>query len=56
MGKYQFKATNLIAETFDSRGVQYHVLSHHNTDQLVTGCMLRSGSADDISRSPDWRC
>ena len=36
MNKYEFNATNLIAETFEERGVKFDVVSHHVICLLYT--------------------
>ena len=35
MNKYEFNATNLIAETFEKRGVKFDVVSHYGSEQLL---------------------
>lgn len=35
MNKYEFNATNLIAETFEKRGVKFDVVSHHGSEQVL---------------------
>lgn len=34
MNKYEFKAINLIAETFEKRGVKFDVVSHDGSEEL----------------------
>lgn len=43
MSKYEFKATNLIAETFEKRGVNFDVVSHHGSEQLLAGYSVDCG-------------
>lgn len=43
MNKYEFKATNLIAETFEKRGVKFDVVNHHGSDQLLAGFSVNCG-------------
>lgn len=43
MSKYEFKAINLIAETFEKRGVKFDVVSHHSSEQLLTGFSVDCG-------------
>lgn len=43
MNKYEFKATNLIAETFKKRGVKFDVVSHHGNEQLLAGFSVDCG-------------
>lgn len=35
MSKYKFKAINLIAETFEKRGVKFDIVSHHESEHLL---------------------
>lgn len=44
MNKYEFKAINLIAETFEKRGVKFDVVSHHGSEQLLAGFSVNCGS------------
>lgn len=43
MNKYEFKATNLIAETFEKRGVKFDVVNHHGSEQLLAGFSVNCG-------------
>lgn len=43
MNKYEFKAINLIAETFEKRGVKFDVVSHHGNEQLLAGFSVDCG-------------
>lgn len=43
MNKYEFNATNLIAETFEERGVKFDVVSHHGSEQLLAGFPSTAG-------------
>lgn len=43
MNKYEFNATNLIAETFEERGVKFDVVSHHGSEQLLAGFSVDCG-------------
>lgn len=43
MSKYEFKATNLIAETFEKRRVKFDVVSHHGSEQLLAGFSVDCG-------------
>lgn len=43
MSKYEFKAINLIAETFEKHGVKFDVVSHHGSEQLLAGFPVDSG-------------
>lgn len=43
MNKYEFNATNLIAETFEKRGVKFEVMSHHGSEQLLAGFSVDCG-------------
>ena len=43
MNKYEFKATNLIAETFEKRGVKFDVVSHHGSEQVLAGFSVDCG-------------
>lgn len=43
MNKYEFNATNLIAETFEERGVKFDVVSHHGIEQLLAGFPSTAG-------------
>lgn len=43
MNKYEFKATNLIAETFEKRGVKFDVVNHHGSEQLLAGFSVDCG-------------
>lgn len=39
----EFDATNLIAETFEERGVKFDVVSHHGIEQLLAGFSVDCG-------------
>ena len=39
----EFKAINLIAETFEQRGVKFDVVSHHGSEQLLAGFSVDCG-------------
>lgn len=43
MNKYEFNATNFIAETFEKRGVKFEVMSHHGSEQLLAGFSVDCG-------------
>lgn len=43
MNKYEFNATNLIAEAFEKRGVKFDVVSHHGSEQLLAGFSVDCG-------------
>lgn len=43
MNKYEFKATNLIAETFEKRGIKFDIVNHHGSDQLLAGFSVNCG-------------
>ena len=43
MSKYEFKATNLIAETFEKRGVKFDVVSHDASEELRAGFSVDCG-------------
>lgn len=43
MNKYEFNATNLIAETFEKLGVKFDVVSHHGSEQLLAGFSVDCG-------------
>lgn len=43
MNKYEFNATNLIAETFEKHGVKFDVVSHHGSEQLLAGFSVDCG-------------
>lgn len=43
MSKYEFKAINLIAETFEKRGVKFDVVSLHRSEQLLAGFSVDCG-------------
>lgn len=43
MSKYEFNATNLIAETFEKRDVKFDVVSHHDSEQLLAGFSVDCG-------------
>lgn len=43
MNKYEFKAINLIAETFEKCGVKFDVVSHHGNEQLLAGFSVDCG-------------
>lgn len=43
MNKYEFNAINLIAETFEKRGVKFDVVSHHGSEQLLAGFSIDCG-------------
>ena len=44
MNKYEFNATNLIAETFEKRGVKFEVNNHHGMEELQTFLPIGRGS------------
>lgn len=44
MNKYEFNATNLIAETFEKRGVKFEVNNHHGMEELQTFLPIGCGS------------
>lgn len=44
MNKYEFNATNLIAETFEKRGVKFEVSNHHGMEELQTFLPIDRGS------------
>ena len=43
MNKYEYNATNLIAEAFEERGVKFDVVSHHGNEQLLAGFSVDCG-------------
>ena len=43
MNKYEFKATNLIAETFEKRDVKFDVVNHNGSEQLLAGFSVDCG-------------
>lgn len=43
MSKYEFKAINLITETFEKRGVKFDVVSHRGSEQLLAGFSVDCG-------------
>lgn len=43
MSKYEFKAINLIAETFEKRGVKFDVVNRHGSEQLLAGFSVDCG-------------
>lgn len=43
MNKYEFKTINLIAETFEKRGVKFDVVSHHGSEQILAGFSVDCG-------------
>lgn len=43
MNKYEFNATNFIAETFEKCGVKFEVMSHHGSGQLLAGFSVDCG-------------
>lgn len=43
MNKYEFKATNLIAETFEERGVKFDVVNHDGVEQILAGFSVKCG-------------
>jgi len=43
MNKYEFNATNLIAETFEKRGVKFDVVSHDGSEELRAGFSVDCG-------------
>ncbi len=43
MNQYEFKATNLIAETFEKHGVKFDVVNHHGGEQLLAGFSVECG-------------
>ena len=43
MNKYEFKATNLIAETFEKHGVKFDVVSRHGSEQLLASFPVDCG-------------
>ena len=43
MNKYEFNATNLIAETFEKRGVKFDVVSHYGSEQLLANFSVDCG-------------
>lgn len=44
MNKYEFNATNLIAETFEKRGFKFEVNNHHGMEELQTFLPIGRGS------------
>lgn len=44
MNKYEFKAINLIAETFEKRGVEFDVKNHHGMEELQTFIPIDCGT------------
>ena len=51
MNKYEFNATNLIAETFEERGVKFDVVSHHGIEQLLAEPVLWTPAMCSTTRS-----
>ncbi len=43
MKKYEFNATNLIAETFEERGIHFDVVSRNGREQLLAGFSVDCG-------------
>lgn len=43
MNKYEFKAINLIAETFEKHDIKFTVVSHHGSEQLLAGFPVDCG-------------
>ena len=43
MNKYEFNATNLIAETFEERGVKFDVVNHDGSEELRAGFSVDCG-------------
>lgn len=43
MNKYEFHATNLIAETFEKKGVKFDVVSYCGNEQLLAGFPIECG-------------
>ncbi len=43
MNKYEFKAINLLAETFEKRGVKFDVVSHDGSEELRAGFSVDCG-------------
>lgn len=43
MNKYEFKAINLIAETFEKHGVKFDVVSHDGSEELRAGFSVDCG-------------
>lgn len=43
MNKYELKAINFIAETFEQRGVKFDVVNHHGVEQLLAGFSVDCG-------------
>lgn len=43
MSKYEFKAINLIAETFEKRDVKFDVVNHRGSEQLLAGFSVDCG-------------
>ena len=43
MNTYKFKATNLIAETFEKHGVKFYVVRRQNNEQLLAGFPITCG-------------
>ncbi len=43
MNKYEFNATNLIAETFEKRGIIFDVVSHNDSEQILAGFSVECG-------------
>lgn len=43
MNKYEFHATNLIAETFEKKGVKFDVVNYQGNEQLLAGFSVECG-------------
>lgn len=43
MNKYKFKATNLIAETFEYHDVKFSIASNHENEQIIAGFPIDCG-------------
>lgn len=43
MNKYEFKPTNLIAETFEERNVKFNVVRYPSSEQLLAGFSIDCG-------------
>ncbi len=43
MDKYEFKAINLIAETFEKRDIKFNVVNHRGCEQLWAGFPVKCG-------------
>ena len=56
MKKYEYKATNLIAEAFEKYDVRYHTVYKYNIEQLMVSFNIACGPSTDIrfiSKSDD---